>query len=119
MCVGVPVPFLQEGGADLCVVGVQGAEGFVQEEQLGICQECPDEVSPLGLPPGEFLGFAVGLVGEAGFLEEFLPLPGGGCGGGQLEVFLEGQPGEEPGFLEDEGILSSLCLTVALIIKTM
>ena len=64
-----------QGGADF---GVEGGEGFVEEEEAGFGRERARERDALALAAGEFAGKAVGDVGEFDEVEQVADAVGRG-----------------------------------------
>jgi hypothetical protein len=86
-------------------VGVEGAGGFIEQEDFGTIGEGSGDADTLGLSAGEARGVAAGVAGEADLGEEFFDL-GRGEGeamgaGAEGEVVGDGS-GEEVGGLEDK-----------------
>lgn len=92
--------------------GIEGAEGFVEEEDAGGAGEGSGEGGSLCHAAGDFAGAVVAVGGEPDEVEEgvdcFLAFCGGGAfGEADGDIFFDGAPGEEAGFLEadcDAGI---------------
>ena len=85
--------------------GVDAGEGFVEEDESGVGDECAGDLEFAAFAAGAGAGLVAGLFGEAELFEE----SGGALlavGAGQVEcfeegeeVFLAGEFGEDAGFL--------------------
>ena len=100
---------LAQPGAELVAdLGVEGAEGLVEEQHLGPRRERPRQGDPLPLAAGELRRVAVGVAGELHQLQQLVD-PGLDLGPGQLphlqaegDVLAHGHVAEQGVVLEDE-----------------
>lgn len=85
-------------------IGVEGAGGFVEEEDVGTIGEGAGDTDALGFATGEAAGIAVGVAGEADVVEELVDLLRGellvALARAEGDVVGDGA-GEEKGGLQD------------------
>ena len=87
--------------------GVEGAGGLVEQDHVRVHGKGTGNGNTLLLTAGKALGVGIGLVGQAHAGQQLVGLVGNGLlileleqGGGQLQIFLHGQVGEQVEVLE-------------------
>ena len=102
------VHVLQGGQEHLGRVAVQGAGGFVGQDQFGVVDDGPGAGAPLLLPAGDLIGVLVQNVPDVQGVGHGLDLGVDGLGGraadgeGQGDVLPDGEGVQEVKVLEDE-----------------